>query len=120
MLDICEHQLLVLLFVVQAKRKDRRQLGQSSLIQLPQQGNDMFIDIRAILIRLLDSGTRYQAAIGPAVPFPKRVVVRIEQVGILWVKAFVISIRRREEKGLPKPGNMRQMPFRRTYVWHRL
>src|ERR1700687_1894926 len=103
MLDVRDHQLLVLLFMMQAKGHDGRQGRQPLLLQRLKQLKDMLVDIAAGGIRFLDRRTRDQTTFGSAVPLSKRVVVRVKEVGILWVKGLVTWKRGGEEKGLPKP-----------------
>src|SRR6185312_10968412 len=75
MLDVSNHQFLVLLFMMQAKSKDRREFFQPSLIDLPHQVEDMLIDIPAVLVRFLHGRPGDQTTLAPAMPFPQRVVV---------------------------------------------
>src|SRR5258706_5306308 len=75
MLDVGDHQFLMLLFMMQAKRKDGRELCQPPLIDLLQQVEDMLIDIATILVRFLHGRPGNQTPLGPAVPFPQRIVI---------------------------------------------
>jgi len=90
MFDVRDHQFLVLLFMIQAKYHDGRQLCQLSLINLLQQIKDVLIDIPAVLIGLLDRRPRDEATFGPAMALPKGVVVGVKQVRILWMKRLII------------------------------
>ena len=90
MFEVRDHQFLVLLFVMQAKRNDGCQRCQLPLINLLQQLKDMLIDIPAVLIGLFDRRPRDEATFGSAMAFPKGVVVGVKQVRILWMKRLVI------------------------------
>ncbi len=107
-LDVGEHQFLVLLFMMQAKGHDGEQV------------KDMLIDVAAVSIGLLHARARDQPAFRPAVPLSQRVVIRVEEIGVLRMKGLVPWKRGQEEKGLPKPGHVGNMPFGRTHVWHGL
>jgi len=69
MLDVRDHQFLMLLFMMQTQCKDGRDRCQLSLIDLLQQIKNVLIDIAAVLVGLLDGGPGDQTAIGSAVPF---------------------------------------------------
>ena len=75
MLDVGNHQFLVLLFMMQTKRKDRCELCQLPLIDLLQQVEDMLIDISTILVRFLHGRPGDQSPFRSAVPFPQRIVI---------------------------------------------
>ena len=90
MFDVGDHQFLVLLFMMETKCHDGCQLRQLPLINLLQQLKDVLIDIPAVLIGLLDRRPRDEATFGPAMAFPKGVVVGVKQVRILWMKRLVI------------------------------
>ena len=48
------------------------------------------------------------------------VVIRIEMVGVLWDLGAVALHPNLHDEGLEKPARVREMPFRRTHVRHRL
>src|SRR2546426_12496033 len=99
MLDICDYQLLVLLLVMQAKRHDGREFRKLSPIELLQQTKHMFINVAAILVGLFHRRPRDQATLGPTMPFSERVVIGIEEIGILRMKRLVTRKSRGEHKG---------------------
>src|SRR6266849_2154975 len=80
----------------------------------------MFINVAAILVGLFNRRPRDQATLGPTMPFAKRVVVGIKEIGILRMKRLVTRKSRREQKGLPKPGYMSQVPLGGADIRHRL
>jgi hypothetical protein len=105
---------------MQAKRNDGRELCQPPLIKLFQQLKDVLIDIPPVGIRLLDGRPGDQPSFRSAVPFSQRVVVRVKEVRILWMKRLVIRNCRKEQEGLEKPTDMGEMPFGRADIWHGL
>ena len=52
--------------------------------------------------------------------FSDRVVIRIKQEAIIGVKGRIIFHQRGEYEGLEEPCRVRQVPFRRTGIIHRL
>ena len=120
MFDVGDDQFLVLLFMMEAKRNDGRELCQLPLIEPLQQLNDTLIDIPAVGIRLLDGGPGDQPTFGPAMPFSKRIVIRVEEVRVLWMQRPVIRNCRKEQEGLEKPADVGEMPLGRADIWHGL
>src|SRR5713101_72570 len=120
MLDVGDDQFLMLLFMMQAKRNDGRELCQPPLIELLQQLKHALIDVPAVGIRLLDGRSRDQPTFGSAVPFSQRVVVRVKKVRVLWMKRLVIRNCRKEQEGLEKPADVGEMPLGRADIWHGL
>src|SRR5260370_818441 len=102
-LDVGEHQFLVLLFMMQAKGHDGGELGQSPLIELPQQVKDMLIDVAAVSIGLLHARARDQPAFRPAGPLAQPGVIRGEEKGVFWLKRLVPLKPRPTEKNFPNP-----------------
>src|SRR5947207_2313547 len=120
MFYIGKHQLLMLLFMLQANHNDRRKFGKFSLIYLVKQVKNSLIYIPTILVYLLNSRSRKQTSRWPIISLAKRIVIGIKKVRILRMNGCVPGKRRGKEKGLPEPGYMGEMPFRRAHVWHRL
>ena len=120
MFDVGNDQFLVLLFMMEAKRDDGRQLCHLPLVELLQEIKDTLIDIPAVGIRLLDCGPGDQPAFGPAMPFAQRIVVRVKEVRVLWMQRPVIRNCRKEQEGLEKPADVRKMPLRWADIGHRL
>ena len=120
MFEVRDHQFLVLLFVMQAKRNDGRERCQPLLIDLLQQLKDTLIDVPPVGIRLLDGRPGDQPTFGSAMPFSQRIVVRVKEVRVLWMKRLVIRNCRKEQEGLEKPADVGEMPFGRADIWHGL
>src|SRR5260370_9364573 len=79
----------------------------------------MLIDIAAVGIGLLDRGSRDQPTFRPAVPLSQRVVIRVEEIGVLRMKGLVTWQRGQEEKGLQNPVPLGIMQFGRLDIWIR-
>ena len=80
----------------------------------------MLIDIPPVGIRLLDGGPGDQPTFGSAMPFSQRIVIRIEEVRVLWMKRPVIRNCRKEQEGLEEPADVGEMPLGRADIRHGL
>src|SRR5260370_25314563 len=88
MLDVREHQFLVLLLMMQAKGHDGGDLGQSLLIELLKQVKDMLVDVAAVSIGVLHARAGDQPPFLPAVPLSQRAVIRVEERSVLRMKGL--------------------------------
>src|SRR4051812_5730685 len=110
MLDVGEHQLLVLLLVMEAELDD--------VTRLVELGHAR-IDVRAVLHHFLDGGTGQKAARGAIPARADGVVVRVEEERVARIEGLV-AVARGEHEGLEEPGGVREMPLERAAVRHRL
>ena len=118
MFNIRQHQLLVLLFVVETKHDDWRKLFND--VRLFEYCIHEPINMAPIFKRLTQSRSRDESAFGTAVHFTRGVIVRVEQVSVLRMYRCVVRQSLLENKGLEKPAGVRQMPFRGAYLRHGL
>jgi hypothetical protein len=118
MLDVREHQLLMLLLVVDAERGDEQDLVVAHLRreQLPH----VLIDVLAITQHLLHRRTRQQAALRPRVHEPNSLVVGVEQVFVVGIKRLVAAQRRLQQELFEEPARVREVPFEGARVRHAL
>ena len=117
-LHIGEDQLLMLLFVVGA---EQHHLAQRR-IELPafEQREQVPIDVLAIGVHLLERRPAEQAALRARVLRTDGVVVGIEQVSEQGIERAVARQRRLERERLEVPARVREVPFGRARVGHRL
>ncbi len=119
-LDVHQHELLVLLLMVQPQGHARRRLQQSRPVEPIEQRQHVLIDVSAVRVCLLDRGPRDQAALGSAVPRPHRVVVGVEQVREPGVVGGVLRIGPGEQECLEEPAHVGDMPLGGADVRHGL
>ncbi len=118
MFDIGEQQLLVLLFVIQAEHDDVADRIRQ-VIPLQQVGHAL-VDPLAVLHHLLDCRPGQQSPLGTAVHGTDGVVVGVEQEAELVVVKSVARQRLLKHELLEEPGGVREVPFDRTRIGHRL
>ncbi len=114
MFDIGQQQFLVLLLVPAAQHHQRRQ------IVLGQQRLHRRVHMRAVSEDLVERRARDHPAIEAIDPLPLGFVIGIEQERPIGVIRLVSVAVLAQEKRLEEPGRVRQMPFRRRGVFHRL
>ena len=122
MLEIGQHQLLMLLLVMQSEAHDLRgpqALHGRQVAPAPEPG-DRGIDVRPILEHLGSRGPREHASKRAGMSFTGGVVVRVEQVPEGRMEGAVRRLEGREHEGLEEPGRVGEMPFERAGVGHRL
>ena len=114
--NIGQQQFLMLLFVMAAELDQRQCLGRQIGQGIEQRG----IDIGAIGLHFVERRPSHHAAPVARVAMALGFVIAVEQER----KAFVVKpVARRmiaQHEGFEKPRRMRQMPFRRGGVLHRL
>ena len=118
--NIGEQQLLVLLLVMKPERDERERGLPHCCIGLFYEVLHGCIHMRAVGHDLAQTGARQQAAHRPRMTWPEGLVIRVEQVKVLLVERAVMHDMRLQHHGLEKPAGMRQMPFCRAGVLHRL
>ncbi len=118
MLDIGQQQLLVLLLVVQAERRELADLriAASHLQQLEHRP----VDMMSIVEDLEQGRPGQQAALRPRVHVTGRVVIGVEEKVVLLIEAPVSGKMRLQHEALEEPGDMRQVPLRRAHIRHGL
>jgi len=120
MLDICDEQFLVLLLMMNAENQNRFNLIEKLFVSIGKKIGDVRIDRRAIAPRFFYGGARDQTPQIAPVHVTGRIIIGIEEVGVL--RNFR-AINRKEffqDKRLEKPGGMGKVPFGRADVRHRL
>lgn len=122
MLDVGQQQLLVLLFVVQAKGDQRAQratfVGARSRSR--QQCLHALVDVRPVALDGGHAGPAEQPALRPRMLLTDALVIAVEQHAEVRIEGLERVLMALEDKGLEEPGQMRQMPFGRAGVGHRL
>jgi hypothetical protein len=116
-LDIGQHELLVLLLVIQP---ERHQLADLFTVVLVQQLVYRFVHVRPVNEHLADGWPRQQAALRARVHLACCVVIGIEQVVILLVVDAVPGKMRLEHELLEEPRHVGKMPARGAHIRHRL
>src|ERR1022692_3502218 len=106
----------MLLLMIQTERD---QLLQIDINVTRQQRPYAFVDALAIVDDLGQCRARQVPALRPSMHGSYRLVVRIEKNHPIWMKGYIACIASEHEL-LEEPSHMRQVPFRRTCVLHRL
>ena len=118
MLDVGQHQLLVLLLVLHAECDA---LLQVRIIALRfQQGLHVQVDVLPVGCDFGQRRPRQQSALRPRVHVADGDVVGVEQVVVLLVETPVGGIEVLKHEALEKPGDVREMPLCRADVRHAL
>jgi hypothetical protein len=112
-LQVGQHQLLVLLLVVEPELERGRRLA-------VEQARDSAVDVRAVLEDFPEVGSRHLPAHRPGHALADRVVVGIEEEIEARVEAPVAGVRAGEDERLEEPAGVREVPPDRARVRHRL
>ena len=115
-LEIGEHQFLVLLLMVQAQFD----APPDFVVIAVQQARHRGVHVRPVVVNLAYRGPRQETAPGPRIRVADAVVVGVEQRLVTVVDAFVARFERPEQKGLEEPGGVRQVPLGRAGIVHGL
>ena len=118
-LDVGEHQLLVLLLVVQPELDHRQRRMIRVVADALDQRLQRAVDVRAVREHLGDRGPRDETALRATVTLARLHVVRVEEERVLRVRRDVGRVERREHERLEEPTRVREMPLRRAHVGHR-
>ena len=110
--DVGEHQLLMLLLVVQADLQNARDLGPRRAARLGDQRFSRRIDMRAVLRDLDGIRPRDQPTLRPRMARTGGDVIRVEQEREALVVNRVARHVRLNQKRLEEPGRVRAMPLR--------
>ena len=119
-LDVGDEQFLVLLFVVQADCEDRLHFIEQFVIRAFQQFLNVRVDRLPEAIGFGDRRTRDQPAEVAPVHVARGIVVGVKKIGVLRNHRAVARHPNLQNEGLKKPAGVREMPFRRADVRHRL
>ncbi len=106
--DIRQHQLLVLLLVMDAGFDQRKGFMRQSLLQEPPQ---MLVDMAAIGPHLFNRGPREQTALRSRMPGAKALVIGIETIGKALVETFVTAQKALQHQLFEKPCCVGEMPL---------
>jgi len=117
MLDVGEHQLLMLLFVVQAECQEMVEPGAGRAIQQPVH---LRIDVLAIGADLCHCRPGQEPALATQVHLADRVVIGIEEIVETFVELTIAGQVRDQQEILEEPAGMCQMPLGRADIGHRL
>jgi hypothetical protein len=117
MLDVGKHQFLVLLFVLQAQFDQR---GERLVDAAGQQVGNAAVDIRAVVPDDTHARSGQEPPLGARVLVAHAVVVRVEEHPERRMKRREIDFARLENEGFKEPRRMRQVPFHRARIRHRL
>ena len=120
MQDVGEHQLLVLLLVVQAQFGLGGECAARGVRRVLQQAQQRGVDMFAVTPHLVERWPRQQSALRSRMPWAERFVIRIEEVGVVRVEWRVASRVAGEHDGLEEPGRVRDVPLGRARVRHGL
>ena len=115
--DVHQDQFLMLFLVREPKHDEVAHRRGQRRRQQPHHGG---VDIGAIAEDLADRRARQQSARGPWMPRPDRLIVGVEEIAEHRVERRIALLVRRQQEGLEKPRRMRQVPFGRAGVRHRL
>src|SRR5258708_20267052 len=110
MFYIGKHQLLMLLFMIQANHNDRRKFCKLSLIYLIKQVKHSLVNIPAVQVYLLNSRSRNQTSRWPIISLAKRIVIGIKKERILWMKSCLPRKDRGNGKLPPQPSYIAYLP----------
>jgi hypothetical protein len=117
--NVGQHQLLMLLFVIDADLDNVRQLGSRGHIarkKLFEPG----VHMGAVGEDAIARRPREESALAARLPRPMRFVIGIEAIVESLVERLKAVEMAGENEALEEPSRMRKMPFGRTGVVHRL
>ena len=120
MQDVGQHQLLMLLLVVEADLEDRDDALEKRLVGRLDERLDGRVHVGTVGGDLLRVGTRDEPSPRTLVTRPRGDVIGIEEIAETGVEHLVARLVRPEQELLEEPGRMGAMPFRRARIRHRL
>ncbi len=110
----------MLLFVVQTEFEQRCGLMPHRLARALDEAADCSADMVAISADDVAGRARQQAPLGPRVTRADRLVIGVKEVGEGRIKNPIVGVEPVQDERLKEPGRMRQMPFCRACIRHRL
>ena len=118
-LQVSEHQLLVLLLVVQPQL-DRESELRIQVRSLGEQRRHVAVHMVAVGENLLQGRSRQQTASGSRIRLAQALVIGVEENPVFRVIGAVARQGRLEHQGLEEPARVRQMTLHRAGLLHRL
>ena len=116
-LDVCDQQLLMLLFMLHAQLYQGRDRGLQWFLQHTAHG---LVHMRAIRHHLSHRRATQAPSLRACQVSALRFVVAVEQVAIQRMEQSIVRLLFREDKSLEEPRGVGQVPLRRTDVGNRL
>ncbi|MCY1362233.1 hypothetical protein D9M69_489380 [compost metagenome] len=115
--DVGQQQFLVLLLMLQAER-DQRSLRVG--LGAAKQRHHRLVHGLAVGQHLVQRRARQQSALRARMARADCFVIGVEQVAVVRVHRLIVGDARGQHEFLEEPGGVRQVPFRRAGVVHRL
>src|SRR5258705_10013029 len=106
MQDVGQHQLLMLLLVIEPDFHERGEGGENVLAGGLEKFHDRRVDMPAVGGDFVGSGTGQMAALVAGVPWSGADVIGVEQEGIIRMKWCVALAMFAEQELLEEPGGM--------------
>ena len=106
-LQIRQQQFLMLLFVVQPKRKQLRTALSDNVHRLQQR----LVHPKPVVDDFGKRRSRQQATLRPGMAWALGLIIAVEQVGPAWVLQPITGHVITQQEGLEKPAGMREVPF---------
>lgn len=110
----------MLLFVREPQLHERGPLRGLLCRAGPHELREMLVDVAAVGRDRLDGRAAQQAALRPRMARPQGFVIGVEEEREIRVERRIAGQMRTQEQRLPEPRGVREMPFRRARVRHRL
>jgi hypothetical protein len=120
MLDVHQHQLLVLLLVMDAELDQRRDRRPRVAVGAGDERKHRVGHSGAVSSDLADPRPRQQPALRPRMARADLLVVGVEQVAERGVERAVAGNMFLEQERLEEPGGVREVPLGRAHIGHRL
>ena len=118
--DVHQQQFLMLLLVIEPQFEQPCDFRKHGVVSVVNEFENGVVDVGAIVQHLVEAWPCQQAALGSFVLWSDRIVVGIEQHLEGRVEFLIAVDMGDQDEGFEKPIGMREMPFRRTHVRHRL
>jgi hypothetical protein len=117
-LQICQHQLLVLLLVLDSELDQFHESGRWP--PTAQEIHDRFVHVGTIIQDLPHGGTGEVSPLGTTVSLPRLHIIGVEETMIIRVERLVPVAMLEEDEILEEPGGVREVPLEWAYIVHRL
>src|SRR5690348_16729323 len=111
MLDVHQDQFLMLLFVIEPQRQERRDLAPLIFSGACEQGLHSRINMRAVTRDLVDARPRQEPALRPWMTRARTFVIGIEEIAVGAIQDAIGRRKRCQQKLLEKPAGMRAVPL---------
>jgi len=115
-LEIGQHEFLMLLLVVQPERHERREARPGRVVERRDQRPHGLVDMGPVGVDLGHRRAREQTALGAGVAAAHGLVIGIEQIAVIRVAGSVAGPVGNQQRGLEEPADMGEVPFGRTDV----